>query len=238
MIRTVIWFIYFVLHLVYTLPQMLYAKYLDARGKMAERDKVARSAAITWSRCLVSLAGAKVTVKGGENIPKDKPVVFIGNHQGNFDIPLLLGYVGKPMGFISKIEMTKIPVISTWMKYLHCVFMDRNDIRQSITAINTGIESIKNGNSIIIFPEGTRSRSNNVGEFKQGSFKLATKSGAPIVPITMKGTYKLFEENKGRITPAKVEIIISEPIETKDLNPQELKELPDKVRDIIISKLS
>jgi 1-acyl-sn-glycerol-3-phosphate acyltransferase len=238
MIRTIIWFFYFGLHLIYTLPFLCYAKYLDIRGKIEKRDKVAVKAARTWARCLVTLSGAEVTVTGEENIPKDREVVFIGNHQGNFDIPLLLGYVNKPMGFIAKIEITKMPIIHTWMKYLYCVFMDREDIRQSVTAINEGIDNLKKGHSIVIFPEGTRGKGNPTGEFKQGSFKLATKSQAPIIPITMKGTYKLFEANKGKIKPAKVEIIISPAVETRGLSPQETKELPDKVRNIIISKLN
>lgn len=237
MIRTIIWFIYFGLHLVYTLPYLAYAKYLDSKGKITNRDKVTFMTARVWARCLVKLSGAKVTVIGAENIPKDRAVVFIGNHQGNFDIPLLLGYLDKPIGFIAKIEILKMPIISTWMKYLYCVFMDRNDIRQSVSAINEGIDKLKNGHSIVIFPEGTRGRGNPTGEFKQGSFKLATKAQVPIVPITMKGTYKLFEANNGRIRPSSVEIIISPAIETKDLTPPEIKELPEKVRDIIISKL-
>jgi 1-acyl-sn-glycerol-3-phosphate acyltransferase len=141
------------------------------------------------------------------------------------------------MGFIAKIEITKMPIIHTWMNYLYCVFMDREDIRQSVAAINEGVDNLKKGHSIVIFPEGTRGKGGPIGEFKQGSFKLATKAQAPIVPITMKGSYKLFEANKGKIRPARVEIIISPPIETKGLSPQETKELPDVVRNIIISNL-
>lgn len=233
MIRTIIWWIYFVLHLLFTLPSLLYVKYLNKQGKDEIRDIVTVETARRWARALTRLSGADIIVEGEENIPKDKPVVFIGNHQGNFDIPILLGYVSKPMGFIAKIETTKIPVIRTWMKYLYCVFMDRNDIRQSVTAINEGIENLHQGHSIIIFPEGTRSRGKTVGEFKAGSFKLATKSGYPIVPVTMNGSYKLFEENNGKITPAEVKVTFSAPIDVNTLSPSEIKELPDRVKKII-----
>lgn len=237
MIRTIIWFAYFWLFLVFSLPFLAYAKLQELLGNSKASTRVAVRAARFWSRSLVWLAGGKVLVKGMENLPKDEPVVFIGNHQGNFDIPLLLGFVGKPLGFIAKIEMLKMPIVSLWMKYLHCVFMDRNDIRQSISAINEGAENIRNGFSVVIFPEGTRSKGNVTGEFKAGSFKLATKAEAAIVPITMKNTYQLFEANKNRMKPAAVEIIISKPIYTKTLTAMELKELPETVRNRIISKL-
>jgi 1-acyl-sn-glycerol-3-phosphate acyltransferase len=238
MLRTIIWFIYFWLFLVFTLPFLAYAKIQELRGNTKARDRVAAKAARIWSRSLIWLAGGKVTVIGQENLPKDQQVVFIGNHQGNFDIPLLLGYVDKPLGFIAKIEMLKMPIVCAWMKYLHCVFMDRNDIRQSVSAINEGVENIKNGHSIAIFPEGTRSKGDKVGEFKAGSFKLATKANALIVPLTMKNSYKLFEANNKKMKPAKVEIIISPPINTKDLSAQEIKELPDTVRNIIVNNLN
>lgn len=238
MFRTITWFLYFGLSTFFTFPYLIYAKYLDSSGRYNERDKLADRVARRWADHLVRLCGARVKVSGEDNIPKDRAVVFIGNHQGNFDIPLLLAYVGIPKGFISKIEIERMPFISTWMRYLHCVFMDRSDIRKSVTAINEGIEKLKNGHSLVIFPEGTRSRGNAVGEFKQGSFKLATKAEVPIVPITMKNTYKLYEGNKGKFKPADVEIIISPPVETRGLSPEDTKKLPDKIKEIILSNLS
>lgn len=237
MIRTIIWFIYFWLFLIFSLPFIAYAKIQDLLGNTKARDRIARKAARIWARSLVKLAGGKVTVTGAENLPKDESVVFISNHQGNFDIPLFLGFVDKPLGFIAKIEILKMPIVSSWMKYLHCVFMDRNDIRQSIAAINEGVENVKDGYSIVIFPEGTRSKGGEMGEFKAGSFKLATKANAAIVPVTMKNSYKLFEANNKRMKPASVELTISAPIYTANLSPQEIKELPDTVRNIIHSKL-
>jgi 1-acyl-sn-glycerol-3-phosphate acyltransferase len=237
MLRTIIWFIYFGISLILTLPSLIYAKYLGGSGRIKEREALANKTARWWARSLVKLSGARIKVTGEENIPSNSQVVFIGNHQGNFDIPIFLGYIKRPKGFIAKIEITKIPIVSTWMRYLNCVFMDRSDIRKSITAINEGIEILKKGHSLVIFPEGTRSRSMETGEFKQGSFKLATKAGMPIIPVTMKGSFKIFELNKGIIRPADVEIIISPPIETKELSIQETKELPDRIKNIILNNL-
>lgn len=238
MIRTIIWWIYFVLYLIFLLPALLYVKHLDMQGKSEIRDVVAVDVARKWARSLVKLSGSDIIIKGEENIPTDRPVVFIGNHQGNFDIPIYLGYVDKPMGFIAKIEITKIPIIRTWMKYLYCVFIDRNDIRQSVEAINEGVLHLKNGHSLIIFPEGTRSRGKGLGEFKAGSIKLATKAGAAIVPVTMNGSYKIFEERHNIITPSEVTVTFSPLIETKDLTPQEIKELPERIKKIIENNLA
>jgi 1-acyl-sn-glycerol-3-phosphate acyltransferase len=115
---------------------------------------------------------------------------------------------------------------------MKCVFMDRNDIRQSVQAINEGVDLLKQGYSMVIFPEGTRSKGETMGEFKQGSFKLATKAGVPIVPVAIKGSYKMMEE-KGFIRPASVEVIISKPISTEGLTREELQQLPDRVKEII-----
>src|SRR5699024_1808110 len=99
-----------------------------------------------------------------------------------------MGYLGVPHGFIAKVELTKFPIVSQWMKEMKCIFMDRSDRRQSLQSIKEGINILKNGHSMVIFPEGTRSKSDAMGEFKAGSMTLATKSGVPIVPITISGS--------------------------------------------------
>ena len=120
---------------------------------------------------------------------------------------------------------------------MNCVFMDRSNIRKSAEAIVEGVNIIKSGYSLVIFPEGTRSKSNLIGEFKAGSFKLATKSKAPIVPVSIKDSYKLMEANGNKIKPADVEIHIHPAIETKNLTKEEMEALPEKVKSIIGSKL-
>ncbi|MBO7135378.1 MAG: 1-acyl-sn-glycerol-3-phosphate acyltransferase, partial [Spirochaetaceae bacterium] len=101
------------------------AKKFDKQGKIKERDAVVYDKAHGWSRELFDriLKGVKVTVKGLENLPRDRAVVLIGNHQGYLDIPLLLGFVDKPIAFIAKAEILKIPVLSTWMKLMQCTFL-------------------------------------------------------------------------------------------------------------------
>ncbi|MGM7682352.1 lysophospholipid acyltransferase family protein [Cytobacillus sp. Hm23] len=237
MIRTIVWFIYFWLHLLFTVPALLKARHLDKRELHSERDQIVLRETIRWSRTLVNLTGSKINVKGKENIPDNQPVLFVSNHQGNFDIPILLGFLDRKMGFISKLEIKKYPIISHWMSMMRCVFMDRKNIRQSVKAINLGINNIKEGHSLVIFPEGTRSKGNAIGEFKPGSFKLATKSGVPIVPVTINGSYKIMEANKNILKGANVEVIISKPISKEEYDGMTINDLATNVQNIIEKEL-
>lgn len=237
MLRTIIWFGHFALSLLTKTGPMYKVKSLDKQGKIEEKEAYIHKVTSKWAMSQLKYSGAKVSVHGQENIPKDIPVVFISNHQGNFDIPLLMGYIDKPKGFIAKIETLKIPLVRTWMQYIHCVFMDRSNLRKSASAIIEGVKIIKDGHSLVIFPEGTRSKGGPLGEFKAGSFKLATKSNAPIVPITINGSYKLMEANSNKIKAATVDLFIHPPIETKNLSKEEQENLPNMVKEIIASKI-
>ena len=140
---------------------------------------------------ILKLAGITVTVKGAENIPRDRAVLFVGNHRSYFDI--LVGYTTVPgfVGFVAKKEMEKIPLLRSWMKNVNCLFLDRKDIKAGLKTILEGIEKVKNGISVWIFPEGTRNRNKDLKEllvFKEGSLKIAEKSGCPVVPVAMVGT--------------------------------------------------
>lgn len=228
MIRTTIWFIWFWVSLIFTIPFLLWVKILEKQGKEQERIKIVHKVTSLWARLVINLSGAKVTVEGAENLPEG-PVVFIGNHQGNFDIPILISFIDKPKAFIAKIETSRLPFVASWMRQMRCVFMDRKDIRQSITAINQGAEYLKQGYSMVIFPEGTRSGSKEMGEFKAGSFKLATKGNVPIVPVAINGSYNIMGKKSLIIKPADVKVTILKPIETSNLSKEEVKGLHDKV---------
>lgn len=176
------------------------------------------------SQKVIKRTGTKVMVKGQEKLP-DEAVLFVANHQGLFDILLLLGHLGKPVGFIAKKEIKKIPIINSWMELIHCIFIDRSDRRQSIRAINQGIGYLQEGHSLVIFPEGTRSRGRNLNEFKPGSLRLATKANVPIVPVAIDGTYHMYEEGNNRVKASSISLTIEEPIypeQYKDKNSKEL----------------
>ena len=175
---------------------------------------------------ILKMAGVEVTVKGYEKIPKDRPVLYVGNHRSYFDI--LVGYTTVPgrVGFIAKKEMEKIPLLSGWMINVNCLFLDRKNIKEGLKTILAGVEKIKRGVSVWIFPEGTRNRNSDPKEllpFKEGSLKIAEKSGCPVVPVAITGTADIFETHIPRITPGKVTIEFGEPIILKELPPEERK---------------
>lgn len=185
---------------------------------------------------VMKATGTNVQVTGREKIPEGA-VLYVANHQGLFDILSFLGHLGKPIGFIAKKEINKLPIIRTWMGLLNCVFIDRTDRRQSMKAINQGIENLKNGYSLVIFPEGTRSKGASISEFKPGSLRLATKANVPIVPVTINGTYKMLEENDGRVKGATVEMTIHDPIFPESYQTLKSAELAKELQDIVQSGL-
>jgi 1-acyl-sn-glycerol-3-phosphate acyltransferase len=237
MVRTVIWFAYFWYRLIITYPALLKAKKLYKNGQTNEMEQLIFKTAEKWAYSLVKLTGSSIEVRGRENLPESGPFVIVSNHQGNFDIPILLGFLNRPIGFISKIEVKKLPIVRDWMVYMNCVFLDRQDRRQAIKAINQGAENIKKGTSIVIFPEGTRSKGMEMNPFKSGSFKLAQKAEATIVPIAINGSYKIMEKNGNRIKPASVTVTILPNIQPEVYQQKDLKELALEVHELINNEL-
>ncbi|MGL4451924.1 MAG: lysophospholipid acyltransferase family protein [Sarcina sp.] len=241
MLRTIAFYTKFATSLVTAMPLTRRTRKkieeFNANGQILEKYKYVHETSSKWAEQFLKLSGARVKVFGSENIPADIPVLFVSNHQSNFDIPLLMYYIDKPKGFIAKKELEKLPMISEWMKFMGCIFMDRSNLRKSASAIIDGIKVLKSCQSLVICPEGTRSKGGPIAEFKAGSFKLATKSKVPIIPVTINGSYKIMEGNGNKIKPADVELYIHEPIYTDKLTKEEEAELPKRVQDIVASKL-
>ena len=211
----------------------------DKAGDVANRDKVVFDIVPQWARYVfTNVTKSTVEVEGEEKLPKDRAVVFIGNHQGNMDIPLLFGFINKPMTFVAKAELGKIPLLSDWMKLLQCTFIERKSPRKSVQAIHDAAEGVKKGYSQVIFPEGTRSKGGPHHEFKAGSFKLAFMSGAPIVPVTIDGTWRIFEGQKKVKKGQHVKLIIHDPIETEGLSKEEQAKIPAMVEKIVCDPLN
>ena len=174
-------------------------------------------------------AGAEWEVTGLENIPENRAVLFTPNHQGNFDIPLLLSQLPRVCAMVAKKEMKKVPCVSGWMSLFDCVFLDRENARAAIASMTQVENILKSGRSVVIFPEGTRSKGDVQGEFKLGSMRPAIRNGIPIVPVAIEGTYKLMEANGGFIKPAKVKVRVLPPIETENMSKEESQKLAELV---------
>lgn len=179
-------------------------------------------------------AGVKVIVLGEENVPKDIPVVYVGNHRSYFDILLTYVRVPRPTGYIAKKEMLSWILLRRWMMNLHCLFLDRENVKEGIKTILAAIEKVKQGISICIFPEGTRNRTPDTFlPFHDGSFKIAEKSGAPVVPITLVNTAAIFEDHLPKIRPATVVVHYGKPVYLKDLDKETRKSVGAYFQGII-----
>ena len=192
-----------------------------------------------WSRGILKVTGVTLTVEGLENIPKEGPCVFVGNHRSYYDIPLLLASLDKPHGILAKEELEKIPLLNRWMKLLGCVFVQRDDLRASVRALNDATAIVESGRSFVIFPEGTRYKGEEggAGEFKAGAFRIAIKTGVPVVPVAISGARGLFEGHGLRATPGDIRVRILPAIQTAGMSKAEQKQLPDAVRQTILAQL-
>ncbi len=179
------------------------------------------------------LAGGRATVIGLENIPEDRPVLFVGNHRSIFDIILAGSLIRHPCGFVAKKELQGTP-ITLIMEEIHCLFLDREDPRQGLKTILTAIDYVKSGISMFIFPEGTRCKVEGTFlPFHAGSFKIATKAKVPVIPVTIVGMGDVFEDHYPRIKWAPVVIEFGKPIETADMDRNAQKDLPDNVKALM-----
>lgn len=201
MIRFILVILTAFLYLILSIPVLL-VLLLIRKKKPEVCDKVSR-ALIRWIfRVILFFAGTKITVEGQENIPNDRAVLYIGNHRSYFDILVTYTTVPGSCGFVAKKELARIPLLKNWMELIHCLFLDRSDIKQGLQMILAGCEEIKSGTSICIFPEGTRGKTPSeleLGEFHNGSFKMATKTGCPIIPLSISGSRNILEAHFPKI---------------------------------------
>lgn len=233
MVRLIMVAVFVVIFLIVSLPIQLVEFVI---GKFSPDVKSRSSLAIVnWAfRVVLFLSGVSVTVLGEENVPKDEPVLYIGNHRSYFDIIMTYVRVPRPTGYMAKVEMLRIPSLSTWMKYLHCIFLDRSNIKAGMQSILDAIEKVKSGISICIFPEGTRNRTDNVLlEFHDGSFKIAEKTGCPVVPMSINNAGAIWEDHLPKIKKTHVVIEYGKPIYVRDMDREQKRHLSAMVQDVI-----
>lgn len=223
MIRLILAVVFVVIFLICSIP-LFFIEWLIGKFNMDAKNK-SSLAIVNWAfRCVLFIAGTKVTVIGEENVPKDTAVLYVGNHRSIFDILITYVRVPRPTGYVSKVEIEKIPLLNQWMRNLHCLFLDRDDIKKGMKTILTGIEKIKSGISICIFPEGTRNKqADTFLPFHEGSFKLAQKSGCPVIPISINNSSSILEDHFPKIKKAHVVVEYCKPFYMKDLDKEDQK---------------
>ena len=239
MIRLILVLSAVALYLRLSLPVLFYLRSLEKKDAAAATLKSLNM--VRWILGIVrNLAGITCEVRGLENIPKDRAVLYVGNHRSYFDIVMGYTTVPSPTGFIAKKEMIGIPLLNLWMEQMNCLFLDRANIKEGLKTILTGIEKVKGGVSMWIFPEGTRNESKDPAdlmEFHEGSLKIAEKSGCPVIPVAITGTDDVFERHTPWIRKSHVIIEYGEPIYLKELTPDKKKFPAAYTRDVISSML-
>lgn len=234
MIRTlIILLIVIVVLILSTIP--LFILWIIGKFNPGLKDRGSLKIVQILFKCLLFVAGTKVTIIGKENLPKDRSVLYIGNHKSYFDILINYAYMPGLTGFVAKKEIMKVPILKTWMYNVKCLFIDRDDLKQSLKVIIDAIEEVKAGISIFIFPEGTRSKDDNESKpFKAGSFKIATKSGCDIIPVAITNSSAAFEKQAPFIKKAHVIVEYGAPIVVKDMDKEQLKTLPEYTQNIVM----
>jgi 1-acyl-sn-glycerol-3-phosphate acyltransferase len=209
-------------------------------GVMKLRTAQARfvNALVTfWSSTMVKMSGSSLKIEGIENIPKDHSYCIVANHQGYFDILVILLTIPWTVGFVAKKELSKVPFLSIWMKAIGVIFLDRSNAREAIGVMKRASERVKAGYPMVIFPEGTRSLGGPVATFKQGSLKLATLAKTRILPVTIDGTYKIIEGEEKGINPAKLTVLFHPIVDVATLPEEDIPNLASKLRETIAAPL-
>ena len=225
MIRSLLIVILIVAFLILSIP-ILIVEWIIGKFNPYARDISSLRIVQFMFKLILFVAGTKVTVIGEDRIPKDTPVLYVGNHRSYFDVVLTYARCPGLTGYVAKDSMKKIPLLSTWMERLYCLFLNRTDIKEGLKTILTGIEQIKGGISMCIFPEGTRNKNEDETKllpFKEGSFKMAEKTGCPIILMGMNNTSSILEDHFPFIRSTHVVLEYSKPIYPKELSKEDRK---------------
>lgn len=208
-------------------PLAIVVSLWDGSGNMSHR--VAR----LWGGWILSISGIRVKVRGMHHIKLHRDYIYMSNHQSNFDIPVLLAHLPVQFRWLAKAELFRIPVFGLAMRRVGYISIDRSDRRLAFASLRQAAETIRNGVSVLIFPEGTRSRDGRIGSFKKGGFVMAIDAQVPIVPVTLHGTWEIMPKARWRIVPGTVEIEIGCPVQTRGYTRQTKQGLMHQVREAI-----
>ncbi len=234
MIRIILAMTFLVTFLIYTLPVMGVLALIGIKNPRVKDRASLRI--VQWGfKVIRFIAGTKVTVIGLENVPEDEAVLFVGNHRSFFDVIISFTLMKNCTGFVAKKELKKVPSLSIWMRFIHCLFLDRKDTRAGLKTILEGIEELKRGYSLVIFPEGTRNTTEDpLLPFHEGSMKLAIKSGVRVIPMVQCNTDNVFENNHLLLRPRHTIIEFGTPIDVKSLSAEDQKHLGTYMQNVVL----
>lgn len=237
MIRIFLALLFAVLFLIFGIP-ILGVEWIIGKFNPHAAD-LSQLRMVQWAfRVILFICGTKLTVIGEENVPKDEPVLYIGNHKSYFDIIITYARCPRLTGYVAKNNMEKVPLLSAWMKRLHCLFINREDVKEALKTILTGIDNIKNGISMCIFPEGTRNKTDELMlPFKEGSFKMAEKTGCAIIPMAINNSAEILENHFPKVKKTHVVLEYGKPIYPNELDKETKRRLGAHCREIIAEML-
>ena len=194
--------------------------------------------AIIWARTLCALSLVRVKVRGQENIDSKASYIFVANHQSLYDMPLVYGWLKNNFKWIIKKEFRKMPIMGKTCELMGHIFIDRSNPMRAKHSLDLAKQNLKQGNSsIFLFPEGTRTRTGQIGKFKRGAFTIASDLHLPIVPVTINGAFNALPKGLNYIIPGTIEMIIHSPIDTTNLNNENLNEMINQIKTIIQTDL-
>ncbi|MHB2150834.1 lysophospholipid acyltransferase family protein [Calditrichota bacterium LG25] len=228
MLRSLVAYAFAVLHTLFCSLAAIVFGLFNPYSKIV--DKIIR----LWARGLLKAAGVKVVVHGQEKLRKDQPYIFMSNHQGAFDI--LAGVVAIPvtMRFIAKKELFRIPIFAHSMRTVGMIPIDRGNSVEARKSLEEAARTLQNGVSVLIFPEGTRTRDGNIKPFKKGGFVLALKSGLPIMPMVFTGSLNIMRKNSLKLHKGTIHVYFLDEVDTSQYSFEQRNELLKEVRKRIV----
>jgi 1-acyl-sn-glycerol-3-phosphate acyltransferase len=196
-----------------------------------------RVCGVTWAFINTLLTPAIIRVRGRDRVNRHQSYVIVSNHMSAFDIVAIYGWIGIDFKWVMKKEVRKIPGVGFGSAAIGHIFIDRSNTKNAIASIHAARKRITNGTSVLFFPEGTRSKDGRLLPFKKGAFRLAHELALPILPVTIRGTDRIMPSGTLDLMPGKAEILIHEPLEVSEYDPENVATLMQEVRARIASGL-
>jgi 1-acyl-sn-glycerol-3-phosphate acyltransferase len=190
---------------------------------------------VIWARVNSLVTPMVVETRGKSNIDKTQSYVIVSNHQSQYDIFVLYGWLGIDFKWVMKQELRKVPALGIACEKIGHIFIDRSNTEAALRSLDEAKNRIVNGTSVIFFPEGTRSRDGNLGTFKKGAFKMALDLGIPILPVTISGTRDILPTKSFDLFPGRACMTIHPPVDISGYDKSSIRILMEKTREIIAS---